>query len=41
MASHPLRYCSGTKAVVRKANGKNRMKLEFTAAGFPVLRAMA
>src|SRR2546430_14664149 len=39
--SHPLRESSGRNDVGRNANGKNRMKLVVTAAGFPVLSAIA
>ena len=38
---HPLSTSRGTKEVVRKAKGKNRRKPLFTAAGFPVFRAIA
>ena len=39
--SQPLSASSGRNDVVRNMNGKNRMKLVFTAAGFPVLSAIA
>src|SRR5437764_1455385 len=41
VASQPVRAAFGKKLVVKKANGKNRMKLELTAAGLPGFSAMA
>ena len=40
-AIHPVSASRGRVAVVRKANGKKRMKLELTAPADPVLSAMA
>ena len=41
VSSHPLSWSRGTYDDVRNRNGKNSRKLEFTAAGLPVLSAMA
>ncbi len=41
VANHPLNASFGRNEVVRKANGKNRMKLDATAPGLPVFSAMA
>jgi hypothetical protein len=41
VASHPVRASWGRKVVVRNAKGKNRINDELTAAGLPVLSAMA
>jgi len=41
VASQPVSCSFGMKLLVRSANAKNRMKLEFTAAGLPVFSATA
>lgn len=40
-SSQPSSWSRGTWDDVRNRNGKNSRKLVFTAAGFPVFRAMA